>query len=55
MFKNYTMNQLILPLDFEMNLEEKDIAFHIHHLVKSIPMEAFAEFSHAVAPQIIQK
>ena len=46
MFKNYNMNQLILPLDLEMKLQENDIAFHIHHLVESIPMEAFADFYH---------
>lgn len=44
MFKNYNMNQLILPLDLEMKLQENDIAFHIHRLVESIPAEAFAPF-----------
>ncbi|MER1999239.1 MAG: IS1182 family transposase, partial [Lysinibacillus sp.] len=44
MFKNYNMNQLVLPLDLEMNLQKNDIAFHIHHLVESIPTEAFAPF-----------
>ena len=44
MYKNYNMNQVILPLDFEMKLAEKDIAFSIHHLVESIPEEAFAPF-----------
>ena len=44
MFKDYNMNQLILPLDLEMNLQKNDIAFHIHHLVESIPTEAFAPF-----------
>lgn len=44
MFKDYNMNQLILPLDLEMNLQKDDIAFHIHHLVESIPTEAFAPF-----------
>lgn len=41
MFKDYTMNQLILPLDLEIKLKENDIAFAIHHLVESIPKEAF--------------
>ncbi|WP_108308596.1 IS1182 family transposase [Metalysinibacillus jejuensis] len=44
MFKNYTMNQLILPLDIEMKLQANDIAFHVHNLVESIPYEAFAPF-----------
>lgn len=35
---------MILPLDFEIKLAEKDIAFSIHHLVESIPEEAFAPF-----------
>ena len=37
MFKYYNMNQLVLPLDLEIKLQENDIAFHIHHLVESIP------------------
>ena len=44
MYKNYNMNQLILPLDLEVKLQKNDIAFHIHHLVESIPREAFAPF-----------
>lgn len=40
MFKDYNMNQLILPLDLEVKLQENDIAFSIHHLVESIPSEA---------------
>ncbi|MEK5379206.1 IS1182 family transposase [Niallia sp. FSL W8-0635] len=44
MFKNYNMNQLILPLDLEIKLQENDIAFSIHHLVESIPSEAFDSF-----------
>lgn len=44
MYKNYNMNQLILPLDVEVKLHEKDIAFTIHHLVESIPDEAFTSF-----------
>jgi len=38
------MNQLVLPLDLEIKLQENDIAFHIHHLVESIPDEAFQPF-----------
>ena len=44
MFKNYNMNQIVLPLDLEKKLQENDIAFHIHHLVESIPTEAFVPF-----------
>ena len=46
MFKDYNMNQLILPLDLEVKLHKNDIAFSIHHLVESIPNEAFAPFIH---------
>ncbi|UQX56930.1 IS1182 family transposase (plasmid) [Cytobacillus pseudoceanisediminis] len=44
MFKDYNMNQLVLPLDLEVKLQENDIAFPIHHLVESIPHEAFNSF-----------
>ena len=44
MFKNYNMNQLVLPLNLEVKLHEQDIAFAIHHLVESIPNEAFQTF-----------
>lgn len=27
MFKHYTMNQVVLPLDLEIKLQENDIAF----------------------------
>ena len=44
MFKNYNMNQLVLPLDLEVPLQENDIAFAIHHLVESIPERTFDSF-----------
>lgn len=44
MFKNYSMNQLILPLDLEIKLQNNDSAFSIHHLVESIPQEALEPF-----------
>ncbi len=44
MFKHYTMNQVILPLDLEMKLKENDIAFAVNDLVESIPDEAFKDF-----------
>ena len=45
MFKNYNMNQLVLPLDLEIRLQENDIAFAVHHLVESIPDDAFEPFT----------
>ncbi|WP_394239605.1 IS1182 family transposase [Niallia oryzisoli] len=44
MFKDYNMNQLVLPVDLEVKLQKNDIAFHVHHLVESIPHEAFEPF-----------
>jgi hypothetical protein len=41
MFKYY---QLVLPLDLEVKLQINDIAFHVHHLIESIPHEAFESF-----------
>lgn len=38
------MNQLVLPLDLEVKLQNNDIAFHIHNLVESIPHEALETF-----------
>ena len=38
------MNQLVLPLDLEVKLQNNDIAFSIHHLVESIPQEALEPF-----------
>ena len=29
MFEHYNMNQLVLPLNLEVKLQENDIAFHI--------------------------
>ena len=44
MYKEYTMNQLVLPLDLEVRLQENDIAFAVHDLVEQIPDEAFEPF-----------
>ncbi|WP_246516996.1 IS1182 family transposase, partial [Lederbergia ruris] len=44
MFKHYTMNQVVLPLDLEIKLKENDIAFAINDLVESIPEEALEDF-----------
>src|SRR5690625_1975692 len=45
MFKHYTMNQVILPLDLEIKLPKNDIAFTVHELVESIPEEAFGQYA----------
>ena len=44
MFKDYNMNQLVLPLDLEVKIQNNDIAFHVHQLVESIPQKAFEPF-----------
>ncbi len=44
MFKDYNMNQLVLPLDLEVKLQKNDIALDVHHLIESIPPEAFEPF-----------
>jgi len=44
MFKHYTMNQVVLPIDLEVKLQENDIAYTINELVESIPKEAFEDF-----------
>ncbi|MFS7208196.1 IS1182 family transposase [Carnobacterium divergens] len=50
MFKNYTTNQVILPLDFSFQLEKNDIAFAIDQLIESIPEERFLPFNHQMGP-----
>ncbi len=44
MFKEYNMNQVVLPLDMEMKLQKNDIAYAVNDLAESIPEEAFAVF-----------
>ncbi|UFU00692.1 IS1182 family transposase [Radiobacillus kanasensis] len=44
MFKQYNMNQVILPLDLEIKLQENDIAYAVHDVVEAIPDEAFTGF-----------
>lgn len=53
MFKNYTTNQVILPLDFSFQLEKNDIAFAIDELIESIPEERFNEFYHSIGLLLI--
>src|SRR5699024_7268912 len=45
MFKHYTMNQVVLPLDLEIKLDNNNIAFAVNDLIESIPDEAFESFS----------
>ncbi|MEN2769253.1 IS1182 family transposase, partial [Ornithinibacillus xuwenensis] len=44
MFKHYTMNQVVLPLDLEIKLQENDIAYVVNDVVENIPDEAFINF-----------
>lgn len=44
MFKDYNINQVVLPLDMEMKLQKNDIAYTVNELTESIPEEAFAGF-----------
>ena len=53
MFKNYIMNQIVLPLDLEVKLQKNDIAFHVHHLVESIPTKCSNHFFEMKAVQPI--
>jgi len=60
MFKHYTMNQIVLPLDLERKLQENDIAFAVNDLVENIPDEAFVCFlrqtgSPAYHPRMMMK
>lgn len=44
MFKHYNMNQVILPLDLEIKLQENDIAYAVNDIVENIPDDAFTGF-----------
>uniref|UniRef100_UPI0025915E72 IS1182 family transposase n=1 Tax=uncultured Allobacillus sp. TaxID=1638025 RepID=UPI0025915E72 len=44
MFKHYNMNQVVLPLDLEIKLQENDIAYAVNDVVETIPDDAFAGF-----------
>ncbi|MBP2256907.1 hypothetical protein [Virgibacillus alimentarius] len=43
MLNSYTMNQVVLPLDLEIKLQEDDIAFAVNDVVESIPDELSTE------------
>lgn len=44
MYKNYNINQLVLPLNLEIKIQENDIAKHVNNLVESIPKKAFDKY-----------
>ncbi|WP_096189639.1 IS1182 family transposase [Evansella halocellulosilytica] len=44
MFKDYNMNQVVLPMDLSYKLQENDVAFAVNDLVEAIPDEAFSAF-----------
>ncbi|WP_415783307.1 transposase, partial [Alkalicoccus chagannorensis] len=44
MFKDYNMNQIILPMDLSFQLQKHDVAFAVNDLVESIPEQAFEAF-----------
>lgn len=53
MYKDYNVNQLVLPIDLEIKLQANDIAFVINDLVASIPNEAFHNFLRKTDRRII--
>ena len=44
MYKDYNINQLVLPLNLEIKIQDNDIAKHVNNLVESIPKEAFEKY-----------
>lgn len=44
MYKNYNINQLVLPLNLEIKIQDNDIARHINNLVEGIPKKAFDKY-----------
>lgn len=44
MYKNYNINQLVLPLNLEIKIQDNDIAKHVNNLVESIPQKAFSKY-----------
>lgn len=44
MFKHYTMNQVVLPIDLEIKIQKNDIAYAVNDLVEQIPEKAFSPF-----------
>ena len=44
MYKDYNINQLVLPLNLEIKIQDNDIAKHVNNLVESIPKKAFEKY-----------
>ncbi len=44
MYKDYNINQLVLPLNLEIKIQDNDIARHVNNLVESIPQKAFDKY-----------
>ncbi|MBB6450913.1 transposase [Geomicrobium halophilum] len=44
MFKHYNMDQVVLPLDLEIQMQENDIAYAVHDTVENTPDDAFEAF-----------
>lgn len=44
MYKDYNINQLVLPLNLEIKIQDNDIAKHVNNLVESIPRKAFTKY-----------
>src|SRR5699024_5392220 len=51
MYKQYNMNQMILPLDIEIKLEKNDIAYAVNDIVAQITNQAFDDFRHSTRCQ----
>src|SRR5690625_536880 len=47
MYKQYNMNQMIIPLDLEIKLEKNNIAYAVNDLVEQIPCKVFDGFRHS--------
>lgn len=43
-YKDYNINQLVLPLNLEIKIQDNDIARHVNNLVESIPQKAFDKY-----------
>ncbi len=44
MYKDYNINQLVLPMNLEIQIKENDIALDINNLVESIPQKTFSKY-----------
>ena len=44
MYRDYNINQLVLPLNLEIKIQDNDISKHVNNLVESIPKKAFEKY-----------